>query len=129
MGDNKPRFKHDCINCIFLGTSTLENVNSHITEVYDLYFHRGIVWLTVVARFGDNPEDYLSGLGITMRPLLEAQLLAVKKGLLQQKEIKIGGMIHDKLEMIKVLLDANYECADANCGACVILDEIEKILG
>ena len=53
----KPRYKHECKHCIFLGQSQ--------NRKYDLYFH--IVKNeshinTVFARFGDHGDEYKSGL-------------------------------------------------------------------
>lgn len=69
---NKPVFKHDCYDCVFLG---------HYND-RDLYFCAD----TVIARYGDNRPDYSSGMGFA-RPdgnqsLYQAKLLAIDKGLI-----------------------------------------------
>ena len=46
-----PKYQHDCVDCIFLG-----NYNE-----YDLYYCNKSN-LTVIARFGDDSPDYLSGM-------------------------------------------------------------------
>jgi len=56
----KPRFKHDCDNCIFLGQY----------KRFDLYVHAEEP-KTVIARRSSNPEDYKSGIEfISMDPAL-----------------------------------------------------------
>jgi hypothetical protein len=47
----KPRFKHDCLNCKFLG----------FYQNHDLYYCNNVV-PTVIARYGDNGPSYLSGM-------------------------------------------------------------------
>ncbi len=53
------RFKHDCEKCTYLGQS----------GKYDLYVcsSRSNIIDTVIARFGDNPGDYTSGLLFAIR--------------------------------------------------------------
>lgn len=45
-------FEHDCNKCISLGSF----------QDHDLYFCKQGSLPTVIARFGNNPEDYKSGL-------------------------------------------------------------------
>ena len=58
----KPRFTHDCENCLFLGTYSAGN------RYYDLYYHpsRGVcdkgIDSTVIARYGEEGYNYSSGL-------------------------------------------------------------------
>lgn len=70
------KFIHDCDNCVFLGQY----------EEYDLYFCNNNN-PTVIARYGDNGEDYTSGLSFAKpdisKPLYEAKLKAIKMGLLK----------------------------------------------
>lgn len=72
-----PRFKHDCESCVPLGEYT-DSEGS-----FDLYYCGQGGWMpTVIARFGDDGPDYLSGLGMTKTPsLVEAQKRAKEKGL------------------------------------------------
>lgn len=59
-----PRYTHDCNQCKFLG---------HY-EGYDLYYCDVVKDVpTVIARFGNNPTDYFSGLDSSIPPLIEAQ--------------------------------------------------------
>lgn len=77
----KPRFKHDCTDCIFLGW-TLEA---------DLYFCQSEWHSTLIARYSDKPEFYESGIGYAVwlrnrnesHSLVSALNLAVKKGYLK----------------------------------------------
>ena len=84
--ENYARYVHDCQLCVYLGRVTR----------YDLYYcaqistsRRGRVTKnpTLVARYGDNGPDYISGLRDTGRgtekPILQAARdLAISKGLL-----------------------------------------------
>ena len=47
----EPKFKHDCDKCIFLG---------HWCK-RDLYHHKGGGLETLIARFGDDGPEYISG--------------------------------------------------------------------
>jgi len=70
----QPKFIHDCDNCIFLG----------IYEEYDLYYCDNEP--TIIARYGDNGPDYMSGMIFAQpdksEPLYKAKQLAIEKGLL-----------------------------------------------
>lgn len=71
-----PRFSHNCNWCVFLATS----------EKYDLYFcpQPKLNLPTVIARFGDQPWETVSGLELapTSLPLGVAAALARERGLL-----------------------------------------------
>jgi hypothetical protein len=71
----KIRYKHDCKKCIYLG-DYLE---------YDLYFCEKEP--TVIARYGNEGEEYISGLPFAKIsesiPLYIAKELAIKKKLLK----------------------------------------------
>lgn len=56
--EEKPKYKHDCTNCVFLGPYA-EN-NQH----YDLYVcpNDGDKISTVIARYSDDGPEYFSGL-------------------------------------------------------------------
>lgn len=85
---NQPKYQHDCDTCLFLGRF----------ENYDLYYHPGSDWNeTLVARYGNDPEDYVSGLtpsrtfavvnGVQLEPdpaLAHARSLAEARGLLAE---------------------------------------------
>jgi len=54
---DSPKYKHDCENCIYLGSLEEENI------IYDLYIcPNGKAISTVIARFSSNGPDYYSGL-------------------------------------------------------------------
>lgn len=75
----KPKFKHDCDCCSFLGHH----------EEHDLYFcTQGGTVPTVIARWDDYGPAYSSGLSFARRiPILgEAGRRAVEKGHITQKE-------------------------------------------
>jgi hypothetical protein len=74
-----PRYVHDCKSCVFLGCF----------GEYDLYYcPQGGKIPTVVARYGDKPPQYSSGLyGDCALPCLaEARKRAVEKGLIECTE-------------------------------------------
>lgn len=71
-----PEYEHDCDNCIFLGNLALPPIDA-LAKNYDLYVCEmdGILQ-TIVARYSDNPSDYISGdklnihgLGLTLKEL------------------------------------------------------------
>jgi len=61
----KPTFKHDCEQCRFLGTLRIPNPINLKDSTWDLYAcystHSGNL-NTVLARFGNDGPDYISGL-------------------------------------------------------------------
>jgi hypothetical protein len=74
----KPKFVHNCDRCVFLGTE------SGADDHYDLYFCRQTGTIpTAVARYGDEPWEYQSGLEAQHIPQLQiAQRWAKERGLL-----------------------------------------------
>jgi len=76
MLNNIPRYKHDCTNCVFLGTYE-DNM------IYDLYVcaTNGNM-STVIARYSSDGPDYFSGLEFssTNNALKEALKRAEEKG-------------------------------------------------
>ena len=68
------RYIHDCDNCKFLGTY----------KHYDLYVcARNNTADTVIARFGDEPHEYKSGIGFSFGQIPEltrARVLTLKLG-------------------------------------------------
>lgn len=71
---NTPRYIHDCKECIYLGQK----------DEYDLYFcNQGGLLNTVIARFGNEGPDYISGMSFSDKePLKTAKELAKKQNLL-----------------------------------------------
>jgi len=72
---NKPRYKHGCSDCTFLGTR----------NEYDLYFCPQGTLPTVIARYGNEGHEYKSGMaGAEADPDLgEAKRLAKERGLVK----------------------------------------------
>jgi hypothetical protein len=97
----KPRFIHDCKNCIFLGRH----------HEYDLYFCAQDFSDTVIARYSDNGPDYLSSL--KMMVVSNSVLLVAKK-----RAIKMGLLIDyckcSKSGLHKPISKTEHECFD--CG-------------
>lgn len=61
MVDDKPIYKHDCNECEYLGAFVpLDDEFCPVTK-YDLYVHLREKTLELIARYGNNPPDYLSG--------------------------------------------------------------------
>lgn len=78
MPDAPSLFKHDaCPDCVYLGPYG----DREDQPEYDLWFcpQQGI--RTVIARWSDNGEDYMSGWGSSMPPLVEAQRRAAERRL------------------------------------------------
>jgi len=95
----KPRFQHDCDQCVFLGRAE-HTISIHpgfmpsdedfdgVFELaskkdVDLYFCKKGPW-TVIARYSDDGPDYVSGLQLADRTpdLKIARRMAQAKGLL-----------------------------------------------
>ena len=80
----KPKFQHDCTTCIYLGTTAvgiLQNGKQTLRYV-DHY----ICGRTVLARYSDEPSDYIStscGYAVSDRDLSTSVILAIAKGLLK----------------------------------------------
>ena len=74
------RFEHDCSACHFLGQA----------GEYDLYFCDSLSDLpTVIARWGDLPHEYGSGMfaaDLGAEPYAEAKRRALEKGLIGKKK-------------------------------------------
>jgi len=74
-GRSPANFPHDCEACVYLDS----------VDGKDLYYCPGTSVPTVIARYGESPEDYESGLAfVTKEPHLAlALVLALKQGLVQ----------------------------------------------
>lgn len=70
--------KHDCAHCLPLGPY------DHDRTSYDLYAcpQQAVGGPTVVARYGDEPQEYMSGIPSGLRPLQEAYRRAITAGML-----------------------------------------------
>ena len=76
----KPRFGHDCVDCVFLGSY----------EKHDLsYCEKTSILPTVIARYGEG-GDYVSGMILAtvkgIRYLYEAKRRAIKRGLMNNEK-------------------------------------------
>ena len=69
---NEKQFEHDCDNCVFLGNALGA----------DLYVCVGSMITSVIARYGNDGPDYISGVATAEMDtrLAVAFTLAVKKG-------------------------------------------------
>jgi hypothetical protein len=72
----KPLFKHDCDCCTFLGNNTRNDM--------DLYYCPQSGSPTVIARYGDEGHEYMSGIVFKQHnpDIARAVELAEEKGLL-----------------------------------------------
>lgn len=70
-----PNWQHDCKQCTFLGTL------HEGRDWWDFYYCRQHGIPTVIARFGDDGPEYMSGMNMESWPLKVAQMLAAKNGL------------------------------------------------
>ena len=93
ISDSKPKYKHDCDKCIFLGNvkhSLIRNIGVDRDSV-DLYVHTNPVALTVLYRWGDHGPDYVSGLDFSISdPFLAlAAVRALVKGYIVVPDIAL----------------------------------------
>lgn len=61
MKQEKPRYKHDCSTCTYLGQFVPLNSTCQPIIIYDLYAHQRDRMVELIARYSDNPPDYMSG--------------------------------------------------------------------
>lgn len=88
---DKPKFTHDCGNCIFLGTyKGGVFIDSTEKDLYDLYFCQQSGHPTVIARYGNEGSQYQSGMNFArpdgIQPLYQAKLRAIKLGLINTEK-------------------------------------------
>lgn len=62
---DEPLFDHDCKECIYLGDMLdvkMDDVDTSQVNIcyYDFYAHSSKDSVCLIARYGDNPQDYLS---------------------------------------------------------------------
>ena len=93
-----PQFEHRCDRCIFLGRAAYDNLpGSKVSEAHDLYYCPIGKEPSVIARYGNEPDQYLLGIpgrtvvsGVNGPPplgeaantvLLRAVICAVEHGL------------------------------------------------
>lgn len=71
MEPNAPQFQHDCDRCEFLGRwrGKMTNNPGQTDWDFDLYYaDHGGIWPigTYIARFGNDGDEYISGIGETI---------------------------------------------------------------
>lgn len=84
----KPRFKHECKHCVFLGA------HIHNQRWHDLYYcPANLGEPTVIARYGEG-GDYMSGMCFagTLEPLTVAKKMAEKRGLIHEPSTTSTGL-------------------------------------
>lgn len=93
MNEETPLFIHDCEHCKFLGHHVIPWQDRVWRGDYDLYWcNQGDNFPTVLARFGNDEQDFMSGIVVDMferqpnHPLAEAYRRAEARGL----SLKIG---------------------------------------
>lgn len=52
----EPRYDHDCVQCVFIG---------HVRE-YDVYLCPQAGYPTILGRYGDEADEYVSGNKLTL---------------------------------------------------------------
>jgi hypothetical protein len=91
----KPIFKHDCDNCVYLGPFEPET-----NAVCDLYHcpppEEGVG--SVIARWGDEPDQYLSVKYMMNQEVFDAQHVALQEA--QSRVDTIGGTWRPVREVI-----------------------------
>lgn len=77
-----PQFEHDCYKCVFLGRYTAKGDDGfdRASKEYDLYVCDTSTLPTVIARYGNDGPEYLSGIpGVpSSPPLMEAARRAIR---------------------------------------------------
>jgi len=76
---SEPIYAHDCQNCIYLGVYNLKENGKKIP--HDLYYCHS-ERPTVIARYGNNGEEYQSGINCELPELIEAKKRAKDRGLI-----------------------------------------------
>jgi len=80
----KPKFKHDCMSCEYLATISVTGIDIPPRKncTYDLYFCPAPKsgYPTIVARFGNEDSEYLSGTEFaTFNPIIAFGFIAAKR--------------------------------------------------
>lgn len=68
-------YTHDCDRCVPLGSCTIRQ------QIFDLYFCSKSI-STVIARYGSEGSEYISGFGMPVAPIIEAERRARGRGLI-----------------------------------------------
>lgn len=96
---NTPIYNHDCPKCLLVaGNKTIEDKDLTIKK-YDLYFcGNAYEDFTLLARYGNNPEDYSSGkafIGLNI-PITICFEEAVNSGLMSFLKLDVGPILKSK---------------------------------
>jgi len=86
----KPLYKHDCDRCHYLGVFECKNKYfNNIEQKFDLYYCDSDIFGTVIARYSDEPHEYISGIEIAYSRsnpmLIEAYNRAFYEGCLKNQ--------------------------------------------
>jgi hypothetical protein len=95
-----PRYVHDCDRCTFLGR----------WREYDLYFCPQTGIPTVLARYSDMGQDYTSGMGSDVPPLVEAKRRAVAVGLLGNEPVTAQAIANVTAQIANERIDWQKIC-------------------
>lgn len=103
-----PKFKHDCDGCIFLGR--FSEFHTFCTREHDLYVHWDDTQKTVIARYGNEGAEYVSGFSLMgfVQELKTAFAVAIERGLIPEivsYPVPLREAFNDDLEAIKELQD------------------------
>ena len=118
-----PHFKHDCECCTFLGAIDVPVKMNQYDKHLDLYFcGQGGFGSTVIARFGSEGPDYMSGLSfpeVFARQVVEAGLASNTKEALEYV-VKTTKRVTEFGLSMAALKAMEMGCLDSN------LKEVEK---
>ncbi len=116
----KPQFQHDCNNCTFLGTASLDNKKA------DLYCCiRGdgqeIHYTSLLARYSDDGPDYSSGPANHISIINDFLVIALNrflkfKGVNGASDCMIGGVFHSEQGVIRLdqSMERKYKIVEAS---------------
>jgi hypothetical protein len=132
----EPKYKHDCKECVFLGTVPDPQAN-----FCDLYAHWIEKQRTVIARYGNEPHQYLSGIPmISYYPALkEALTRAINLGIVPKNvayPLVIRRAFRDNLaeienfnrEALQRLSDCFHRGIQVTKDACLQAEQLIKDL-
>jgi len=91
----KPVYTHDCDNCKYLGTDTIDG---DVVDFYYCHDSEDTMFSSLIARYSSDGGDYSSGTDFCMSsPYLNKALqMAVEQNLLTKEELKYIKLHQDK---------------------------------